>query len=75
MQTLSIGEIKQVSGGGFAEVMGTIGLTSGGAVLGGYYGAMRFGATLGSAAGPLGAFAGALTGGACAYLYYRTYAK
>ena len=70
MQVLSVSEIHEVSGGGLGSTMGTISLTSGGAALGGYFGAMRLGAALGAAAGPIGAFAGALIGGGIAYAYY-----
>ncbi len=71
MHPLSTNEIKQVSGGGAGETMSTIAMTSGGAALGGYYGAMWFGASVGAAAGPVGAVVGAVAFGGFAYAYYK----
>lgn len=70
MEALSLKEIDQVSGGS-ANTVSRLIMTSGGASIGGYLGAMRLGATLGAAAGPVGAFVGAVTFGVAAYYIFK----
>lgn len=71
MRELTVGEIQAVSGAGVGQTLGTAALTTGGAALGSYFGAARLGATLGAAAGPVGAFIGGLTGVTIAIIYYN----
>jgi hypothetical protein len=75
MQTLTLSEIHEVAGGGAGQAIGTTSLVSGGAALGSYFGGARLGAALRSAAGPLGAFAGAVVGAGGAYFYYSRVAN
>jgi hypothetical protein len=71
MHTLSINETQQVTGGAsYVRTFNTVGLTTGGAALGGYLGAMRLGATLGAAGGPVGAVIGGLAGCTIAYFVF-----
>lgn len=68
MQVLNNDEILCISGGGSARNIVTAATVTGGAQMGSYLAAARFGATLGSAAGPIGAIAGALfTTAVCYY--------
>lgn len=69
METLSFEEINQVSGGS-TKTLSRLIMTSGGASLGGYFGAVRLGATLGAAAGPVGAFVGGVAFGVAAYYIF-----
>jgi hypothetical protein len=71
MRELSVDEIREVSGAGAGQVVGTTALTSGGAALGSYLAAARLGGTLGAAAGPVGALGGALIGVSIAIVYYK----
>jgi hypothetical protein len=72
MHQLSALEINEVSGGGgYGQTVGTTALVSGSAAIGSYLSAARMGAALGSAAGPLGAFADAVAGATAAYFYYH----
>lgn len=70
MKELTVDEIREVSGAGVGEKIGTAALTSGGAALGSYLAAARLGGVLGAAAGPLGAVGGALIGVSIAIVYY-----
>lgn len=69
MKALSLQEINHVSGGS-ANAVSRLIMTSGGASMGGYFGAMRLGATLGAAAGPVGAFVGGVAFGVAAYYIF-----
>lgn len=69
MQVLSNDEIQYISGGGAARTIVTAATVTGGVQIGSYLAAARFGATLGSAAGPIGAVAGALLTTAVCYYW------
>jgi hypothetical protein len=72
MKTLSARELDEVSAGaGFAQTVSTTGTVVGAGAIGSYLSAARFGASLGAAAGPLGAVAGAMIGAGGVYLYYH----
>ena len=72
MKELTINEISEVSGGaGAAQTVVTVGVGSGSAAIGSYLAAARFGATLGSAAGPLGAIVGGMVGAGACYFYFQ----
>jgi len=73
MRMLKNDEIEVVSGGGAARMIATAATVTGGAQIGSYLAAARLGATLGSAAGPIGAVAGALLTTAVCYYWNSKY--
>ncbi|WP_175016847.1 hypothetical protein [Massilia sp. YMA4] len=69
MHILNNDEIEYVSGGGATRTIVNAATITGGAQIGSYLAAARLGATFGSAAGPLGAIAGAMITTAVCYYW------
>lgn len=69
MQVLNAEEIQEVSGGVTEKIVPAAFISVSGS-LGSYLAAARFGATLGAAAGPIGALVGGVAAGVFVYYYY-----
>jgi hypothetical protein len=73
MHVLNNDEVNYVSGAGLRSTVATGATVAAGAQLGSYLTAARFGATLGAAAGPIGAIAGAMITTAVCYYWNSKY--
>ncbi len=69
MRELNVEEIQEVSGG-IQKKIASVALVSASGALGNYLAAARLGATLGSAAGPIGTIVGVAAAAAFVYYYY-----
>ena len=69
MHIMTTNEINDVSGAGYGSVIATAGTASAAAAIGSYVVGARYGAMLGSAAGPIGALVGAMAGAAISYYW------
>ena len=70
MKVLTEREVDPVSGSDAGTAIAKAGVMTGSVAIGTYIGAARLGATLGMAAGPVGAVAGAMIGTGIVYMYY-----